>query len=321
MAICRILNNQPAASDHLPINALPTNKSITMVKFLLLLLMPAAVALNPVVGRALAGAFEPGQLTVVRWLAAGALVAIVMGLQRLESFSWQKWWRVALLGALGMGFCSYAAYASSKVGTATNVSLIYTCTAALVVLYEIATRQVRPGFVLIGGVVICLFGAVVIVTRGEFAQLIAVKPAVGDLWALAGMSAWAVYTVAMKRRATELDPLLLFTVMSFAGSVAFVPVAGIETLRAGLPELDFHALMWIVALVLIASVGANLSYNEAIRRTGPILTSAALSLSPLYTALMAVALVGEELAWYHAVGGALVIIGLITINFSRAREG
>lgn len=77
--------------------------------------------------------------------------------------------------------------------------------------------------------------------------------------------------------------------------------------------------MWILALVLIASVGANLSYNEAIRRTGPILTSAVLRLSLLYTALMAVVLVGEELKWFHATGGALVILGLITINFSRAR--
>ena len=222
-------------------------------------------------------------------------------------------------GCARHGFCSFAAYAGSQAGTATNVSLIYTCTAALVVLYEIATRQVRPRPVLIGGVAICLLGAVVIITRGEPAQLMAMQLAVGDLWAVAGMSAWAVYTVAMKRRARELDPLLLFTVMSFAGAAAFAPVAGIETLWTGLPELDVRALMWILALVLIASVGANLSYNEAIRRTGPILTSAALSLSPLYTALMAVALVGEELKWFHATGGALVILGLITINLSRAR--
>jgi len=292
-----------------------------MVNFVLLLLMPAAIGLNPVVGRALSGAFAPGQLTLVRWLAAGLLVAVIaLGSRRLGSFSWAKWWRVALLGALGMGFCSYAAYAGAQAGTATNVSLIYTCTAALVVLYEIATRQVRPSVVLIGGIALCLLGAVVIITRGELGQLMAMKLAVGDLWAVAGMSAWAVYTVAMKRRTSELDPILLFTVMSFAGAAAFAPVAGIETMSAGLPEFDLRALMWIVALVLIASVGANLSYNEAIRRTGPILTSAALSLSPLYTALMAVVLVGEELAWFHAIGGALVIIGLITINFSRSRS-
>lgn len=294
-----------------------------MINALLLLLMPAAFALNPVVGRALTGSYGPAQLTTVRWLAAGLLVAglAVMG-KELKSVSQrdQNWWRIFGLGALGMGVCSYCAYAGAQAGSATNVSLIYTSTTAFVVLYEIATRQVRPGFVLIGGVALCIVGAAAIVMRGELMRIAEIQPAVGDLWALAGAFGWAIYTIAIKRQKSALDPLMLFAVMSIAGALAILPLAGIETATAGLPVLSWSVLTWISVLVLVSSVGSYLSYNVSIRRTGPILTVASLTLSPVYTALFAVVLIGEELYWYHAAGGVLVILGLCSINISRSRQ-
>lgn len=292
-----------------------------MLNFLLLVLMPAAFALNPVVGRALTGVFEPGQLTFVRWLAAGMLIALLAIGRKSERWRPRSggWWRILALGALGMGFCGYCAYAGAQAGTATNVSLIYASTTALVVLYEIVSRQVRPGIVLIAGVGLCLAGAMAIITRGRLDLIAAIEPSVGDAWALAGMVGWAVYTIAMKQERSGLSPLALFVIMSLAGAAATLPLAVLETARTGAPGLDLHALGWIGTLVLVASVGSYLSYNLAIRRSGPILTSAALSLSPLYTAVMAMVLIGEQLAWYHAAGGALVILGLATINLSRSR--
>ncbi len=292
-----------------------------MLNLLLLALMPAAFALNPVVGRALTGVYEPGQLTFVRWLAAGILIATLAVGRKSESWRPRKdgWWRILALGTLGMGFCGYCAYAGAQAGTATNVSLIYASTTALVVLYEIGSRQVRPGAVLIAGVGLCMAGAVTIIIRGRLDLIAAMEPNVGDLWALAGMTGWAIYTIAMKQEKSGITPLALFVIMSLAGATAILPVAALETASTGAPGLDWHAAAWLAALVLIASVGSYLSYNIAIRRTGPILTSAALSLSPLYTALLAMILIGEELAWFHAAGGALVILGLATINVSRTR--
>jgi len=292
-----------------------------MFNLLLLVLMPAAFALNPIVGRALTGIYEPGQLTSVRWLAAGLLIAAFAAGRRGEKWHARDggWWRVLVLGAIGMGLCGYCAYASAQIGTATNVSLIYATTTAFVVLYEIATRQVRPSVMLIAGVGLCMAGAMIIVTRGRLDLIAAIQPSVGDLWALAGMAGWAVYTIAMKQEKPGLSPLVLFAVMSLAGAAATLPLAIVETAQTGPPGFDLHAIAWLAALVLIASLGSYLSYNLAIRRIGPIITSAALTLTPFYTAVMAMLLIGEQLAWFHAAGGGLVVLGLATINFSRTR--
>ena len=40
--------------------------------------------------------------------------------------------RLVVLGALGMGFCAYAAFAAARTTAATNIGLIYACTTPLV---------------------------------------------------------------------------------------------------------------------------------------------------------------------------------------------
>jgi drug/metabolite transporter (DMT)-like permease len=295
-----------------------------MLNFFLLALMPVAFSLNAVVGRALTGLFLPAQLTTVRWLGAAAVVAVVAILASKRE-CWrpgkQGWVRILLLGAFGMGFCSYAAYAGAQASSATNVSLIYATTAALVVLFEIVTRQVRAEALLILGVGLCMVGAATIIAKGDLAEITRLTPNAGDLWAVAGTISWAAYTLAMKREKSDLTPLALFVITSLAGAAASAPFAVLETTVTGSPVVNARSLTWIAALVLISSVGSYLSYNLAIRRCGPILTSAALTLTSVYTAILAVLLVNEQLGWFHAAGGALVIGGLALINLQRSREG
>ncbi len=294
-----------------------------MLNFLLLALMPVAFSLNAVVGRALTGLFLPAQLTAVRWFGAAALVALVaIFVSRHERWhpGKQGWARILILGAFGMGFCSYAAFAGAQASSATNVGLIYATTAALVVGFEIVTRQARPAPLLLLGVGLSIVGAAVIVTKGHLGEIGRLAFNVGDLWAVAGTISWAGYTVTMKRQKSDLTPLALFTVMGVAGAIAAVPFAVLETALVSAPTINARSLVWIAAGVIISSVGSYLSYNLALRRCGPILTSAALTLTSVYTALLAVMLVGEQLGWFHAAGGALVIAGLGLINLQRFRE-
>jgi drug/metabolite transporter (DMT)-like permease len=294
-----------------------------MLNFFLLALMPAAFSLNAVVGRALTGLFLPAQLTTVRWLGAAALVALV-ALWGSKRECWrpgpQGWPRILILGAFGMGFCSYAAFAGAQASSATNVGLIYTATAALVVLFEIVTRQARASALLILGVALSIVGVATIVTKGHLNEIAQISFNVGDLWAVGGTISWAGYTVAMKRQKSDFTPLALFVVMGIAGALAATPFAVLETAVSGPPVINATSMTWLAAGIIISSVGSYLSYNLALRRCGPILTSAALTLSSVYTAVFAVLLVNEQLGWFHVAGGALVIGGLGLINLQRFLE-
>src|SRR5262245_56693198 len=139
------------------------------MNLLLLALVPACFALNPVIGRALVDQFGPATLSVIRWALSAALVVFVPMVWRAEAKRQRAPTalivRIGLLGILGMGFCSYAAYEAARTTQATNIGLVYGCTSAFVAAWEIAAGRQRPTAMLGIGIAACLFGVVLILTR------------------------------------------------------------------------------------------------------------------------------------------------------------
>src|SRR3954468_18951770 len=94
------------------------------MKLLLLALVPACFAFNPVAGRALVDAFGPATLTLVRWSLSGLVIG-TFALMRHGNERWQaslsQLLQLAILAAFGMGFCSIAAYLASRTTEATNI--------------------------------------------------------------------------------------------------------------------------------------------------------------------------------------------------------
>jgi drug/metabolite transporter (DMT)-like permease len=286
------------------------------MNLLLLALVPACFALNPVIGRAMVDVFGPASLSIIRW-SLSALLVMGLAVARGESERWRAphthVLRVAALGAAGMGFCAYAAFEGTRTSPATNIALIYGCTSAFVAAWEVAAGRQRPAALLLWGIAACLAGVVLIITRGHPEVLGTLSFTPGDLWATAGMLVFVVYTVVLRRTAPLLSPLPQFVVMSVAATAAMLPWSVAE-LAVSVPVLEGWHMPWMVVLVLATGIGAFLGYNIALERNGPVLTSATLTLTPVYAAALAMLLVGEQLAWYHGVALVLVVTGLLLVN-------
>lgn len=293
------------------------------MNLLLLALVPACFALNPVTGRALAEVFGPASLALVRWSVSGLVIATV-ALMRWKSERWRAsprhLSRVAALGALAMGFCGYAAYVAAQTTGATNIGLIYGCASAFVAAWEIAAGRQRPTWRLLLGIAACLAGVVLILTKGRPDVVRDLTFTPGDLWAAAGMLVFVGYTVAMRRVSAALTAMPQFAVMCASATLVLLPFALVEVTAGGLPAIDEGTLAWLAVVVLATGIGAFLGYNISLARNGPVLTSASLTLTPAFAAAQAMTLIGERLAWYHAVAIVLVVAGLILINRDQGRR-
>ena len=62
--------------------------------------------------------------------------------------------------------------------------------------------------------------------------------------------------------------------------------------------------------LVLPGVGAYQSYSFVQRELGAARTGLILYLGPIYSALVAWALLGEQPRWYHAVGAALILPGI-----------
>ena len=136
----------------------------------------------------------------------------------------------------------------------------------------------------------------------------------------AGMSMFVVYTILMRRSPSLLTPLPQFAVMAAGASLALLPFTVAEIARDSLPTVGLGTLPWLVALVLGTGIGAFLGYNTSLKRNGPVLTSASLTLTPVFAATLATLLIGEQLAWYHGLAVLLVVCGLGLINRDQSRR-
>ncbi|MGH6641320.1 MAG: EamA family transporter [Bradyrhizobium sp.] len=154
------------------------------MKLLLLALVPACFALNPVAGRALVDTFGPATLTLVRWSLSG----LVIGTLALTRPGYERWraplshlLQLAVLAAFGMGFCSIAAYIASWTTEATNIGLIYGCASAFVAIWEIVAGRQAASALLLTGISACLLGAILIITKGHPDAIAALHFNPGDL--------------------------------------------------------------------------------------------------------------------------------------------
>lgn len=276
---------------------------------------------NFVVGRLVRQDITPIALTFWRWLLA---LAILLPLSAAEiRREWQvilaAWKLIFALGATGIMIYTLAFYEALRVTTAVNGALFLATLPMLIVLasWLINRERITRGQVL--GLLISLGGAVVIVARGSLALLMALRFNAGDLWMLAALPFWAVYAVLQKHRPAALSPLTLVTASIAAATLMLAPTFLWEALHGGQTRLTTVSALGIGYTAVCASALSYVCWNRGAAVLGPNRAGVYINLIPVFSALLAVALLGERLARYHVVGAALVMCGIaLAHRYGRA---
>jgi drug/metabolite transporter (DMT)-like permease len=81
------------------------------------------------------------------------------------------------------------------------------------------------------------------------------------------------------------------------------------------------ALASIAYIAFLPTMLGNLFYLFGVTALGPARAAAFLDLSPLFSAALAIAWLGERIAWYHLAGIAAIFLGLYLLGRSPARSG
>ena len=285
-----------------------------------LLSSPLLFSSNLILGRAAIVEIEPSTLAFLRWfLAALILSPVVFALPR------SKFREIAslaplflLLSFLGMGICGAGVYAALKYTTATNGTLIYTTSPAMVVLIEALTGRRRVSLLQIAGIVLATLGVIVIVTRGHPATIAALDFSAGDLiFAVCALS-WAIYSVLLRDpRLLAFPPATLFTINAAFGALVNVPLWLWEGSSHGFLPATSQAWLSVAGIVLIPSILSFLTYQYCVRVFGASRAAMSMYLLPPFGVGLAVLFLGERLEPYHLPGMALALAGVIIATLPR----
>lgn len=281
--------------------------------YLLLILNMMFWSGNWIVGRAFRDDFSPLGLNFWRWV-----IALVL----LLPFTWRQVWesRAALLrewkamlglGLLGIALFNMMLYTGLRSTTAVNGVLIHTSQPVVIVMLAWLLVGERVNLRQALGIVVSLAGVLIIISRGDPATLLGVQFNKGDLWMLAAVPIWGVYTILLRRKPKDLPPLALLTVMFFIGVVILLgPYVWAELYVRPQVTLHWASLGGLIYVASLSSVVGLVFYNMGVSALGPNVAGLFLHLVPVFTTALAWIFLGETLQLYHLPGVLLIFTGI-----------
>jgi drug/metabolite transporter (DMT)-like permease len=296
---------------------------------LLLTVPPLLWAGNAIVGRMLVGSVPPLALNFLRWAIAAAIL-LPLGWRALREphAIAARWPYLLALGVLGVGTYNAMQYLALVTSTPINVTLIASSMPVWMLVVGAVGFGVRPGARQAAGAALSLTGAALVIARGDIGALARVQFVAGDLYMIVAAIAWAVYSWLLVRPPASMRPperpawnwaefLLLQSLFGLLGAGA---MAAGEAALADAAPIVWHDGRVLAALAYVAIGPAIVAYRcwgLGVATGGPTLAAFFSNLTPLLTALLSAALLGEPPRAYHALAFALIVGGIVVSSSRR----
>jgi drug/metabolite transporter (DMT)-like permease len=256
--------------------------------------------------------FPPLAFNAMRVAIAGA---VLMALAAMTTEVWpsrRDTWRLLALGALGN--CVYQVFFIEAIARARagSVAIVLASSPAWLALggrlrgTEHVSRRTMAGIAAsIAGV-----GLVVIGGAGS-PEPSSPAPALGNMLALLGCIAWAIYTVLLKPLTHHVAPLQLAGLTMAGGAVPLLLLAApslATTSWSSATPAGWGALAYgsLVALVI-----AYLLWYHGVRVLGPTRTAMYANLQPIIALVVAAVMLGEQPTPWQAAGIVAIMSGLL----------
>jgi drug/metabolite transporter (DMT)-like permease len=280
--------------------------------YLLLMLTTLFWSGNFVLGRAVNAVFTPFALSFWRWAVALAiLLPFVWSSLRQQAPLLRRHGPILLLlSVLGVVNFNTFVYIGLRATPATNAVIMLSVTPVLIVALSflllrqtVARRQAL-------GILVSLAGVLVIVGRGDLGALLARQVNPGDLWVLAAVFSWALYSVCLRWRPAGLRPLDFQAATMVIGVIVLTPLYGWDLAHDRVFSLNVATVGSILYLALFPSILAYIFWNRAVAELGANRAGQFLHLMPVFGAVLSMIFLGERLRAFHGAGIALIALGI-----------
>lgn len=283
------------------------------------------VSTNHVLGRYVGGQIPPMGLAFWR-VAVGALVLLPFAWRDLvqQRSVIRHHWKLFLVMALAfMPLGNAVVYLGYNFTTALNGGIIATAQPAMTVLFAWLILRHTINSKQAVGIAVAAVGVLVIITRGDPLTFGRLSFNSGDLLLLLGITSFSFYSVMLRRVPASIGPMLILVVIQMFGTATLLPFYVYESityLTVPLTTQSFLVIAWVGTAIAVVAVGLS---NLSVLALGPAKASIGHYLRALFTAGMAIIILGETMELFHLVSVALVIVGVVLMSRGKtpARRG
>lgn len=273
---------------------------------------------NFVVGRLVGGTIPPVGLAFARWCLA-FLVLLPFGWRTLQHDLPELRRHALLIGVLsitGVAVFNTFVYIGLSMTTAVNGLLLQSAVPLLIVVFSAVLFRDRPSRAQLLGLVVSLVGVWVVVSRGDLLRGRFVF-GTGELWILAAVASYALYTTFLRLRPPVHPASLLLITFGF-GALALAPFAMGEWMSGYRMPATAGALAAVLYVALIPSIVSFFCWNRGVELLGASHAGQFIHLMPVFGAILAFLVLDEKIYAFHLAGGAMIGAGIVIASRGRA---
>ena len=268
---------------------------------------------NAIAGKLAIGHVSPMMLTCWRWVLA-TIILVVLARAQLRQ-DWPVIRRNALylflLGACGFAVFNAFLYSALKYTTAINVTIIQAAMPMIIFVLNFVVFRTPLHWAQIIGYTTTLVGVAMVATNGNLTQLAQTVLNHGDAIMLVATLIYAAYSVALRAR-PAMHWISFLTVLIASAAIASLGLAAVEV---GLGQAQWPVTPTAWAVIAYATIFPSILgqgfFARGVELIGPNRAGLFLNLVPIFGAILAVIILGEDFRWFHAVALCLVCGGIV----------
>ncbi len=289
--------------------------------YLLLSLTSLFWAGNTVLGRFVAGHVPPITLAFIRW--SGATLILLPFAARHILRDWPVIRKNAgfliLIAFVGFSVYNTMAYYGLQYTTAINGLLLQSVGPLFVAMWTFALFGERLTLRQAGGICVSLTGVLVIICHGSLDVLLTIKFNRGDVCFVIALVTYGFYAAYLRKR-PAIHPLSFLAVGMGLGATMLIPAVVLEIASGRTVVFDAESLASFAFVCIFPSLFGYLFLNRGIELIGANRAAPFIHLVPVFGSAMAILLLGERFEIFHAIGYALVFVG-ITVATRKQQGG
>lgn len=286
--------------------------------FLLLLLTSFLWAGNFIVGKWLVGHASPMTLTSLRWLIAIlCLLPLVWLTEKKIKPSRKAILPLALMGITGVAFFNILQFLALEQTSASNVGLISTLNMISIALFSVIFLKERINSLQMAAMGFSFLGVLLVLTKGELHLLWSLHFNKGDLYMLAAVGIWGIYSVCSKWAMANTSAAMA-TLYSGVFGLAFLLPFNITDFAV--VDVNASFVYSILYTGVISTVLCFVLWNLGVQKLGATTSGLFLNFNPVFTAILAFMLLGEKMTAVQIIGSLIVISGCYFFSYFKTKK-
>ena len=264
----------------------------------------------------------PFKLSFFRWILALLILLPFTYTQIIKDLEYYKKniLLMTVISILGVTIFNSFTYISLKTTMVINSTLMASVAPVMMIGFSWLIFRTKTTTLQFTGIILSLLGAFAIVLKGNLNNLFNLYFTAGDLWMLAAVVSWCLYSVLLKKIDNKTSQLANLEVMIIIGVIFIIPFYIIESFNTTyLPSTGLD-LAIIGYVAVFASIVAFFSWNKGVSIIGPNRASLFLHLIPVFSAIWAISFLNEKFAFFHVIGVLFILSGIILSNIKSSNE-